>query len=94
MARRRQARCVGERLVRFHAVPGLPEVRKIVPVATTDSSKGASDTVPGLWKDSGLLAYAMPGHIDPIGRRRLRRLAERNPPLLRELLPMPTTPAR
>jgi DNA-binding CsgD family transcriptional regulator len=78
------------------AVRGL-----IVPVATARRNEPASDTVTALWKDHGrritvrplpdadvdeLLTHALPGQIDPIGRRRLRRLAAGNPLLLGVLL--------
>ncbi|GIJ58498.1 LuxR C-terminal-related transcriptional regulator [Virgisporangium aurantiacum] len=70
-------------------------------VATVRTGDPGSDPLLALWKDTGerltvhplpdeavdlLLAQALPGPIDPISRRHLRRLAAGNPLLLRELL--------
>lgn len=72
-----------------------------IPVASMRLGEPVSDAVTAMWKDGGawvsvrplapeavdeLLDYAVPGPLDSISRRRLRRLSAGNPLLLRELL--------
>jgi DNA-binding CsgD family transcriptional regulator len=73
----------------------------LIPVASVRAGVPVSDAVTAMWKDNGrwisvppldpdavdeLLDHAVPGPLDPISRKRLRRLTSGNPLLLRELL--------
>ncbi|WP_170321445.1 AAA family ATPase [Acrocarpospora pleiomorpha] len=79
----------------------LTAQRLVIPLITACCCEPATDAVAALWKDTAvrlsvgplppkavdrLLDLTLDGRIDPLSRRRLHRLADGNPLLLRELL--------
>ncbi|MEO3856611.1 AAA family ATPase [Acrocarpospora sp. B8E8] len=79
----------------------LAAQRLVIPLVTACCCEPATDAVAALWKDTAvrlsvgplppeavdrLLDLTLDGRIDPLSRRRLHRLADGNPLLLRELL--------
>ncbi|WP_214109845.1 AAA family ATPase [Acrocarpospora catenulata] len=79
----------------------LAAQRLVIPLVTVRCREPADDAVAALWKEAAvrlqvgpltpaavdrLLGLTLDGRLDPLSRRRLHRLADGNPLLLRELL--------